>query len=55
MPLEDLRQLLRGLKAFAGDLSALDPFAAPDTPPERFPESLLAAVDAEGREPHRTK
>ncbi|MGP4046128.1 pyridoxine/pyridoxamine 5'-phosphate oxidase [Streptomyces sp. 2A115] len=50
--MEDLRQLLRGLEVFAGELPVFDPSAAPDTPTELFTEWLLAAVDAGVREPH---
>ena len=49
---EDLRQLLRGLEVFAGELPVFDPSEAPDTPTELFAEWLLAAVDAGVREPH---
>jgi pyridoxamine 5'-phosphate oxidase len=49
---EDLRQLLRGLEVFAGELPAFDPSVAPDTPAELFVEWLLAAVAAGVREPH---
>ncbi|WP_151478764.1 pyridoxine/pyridoxamine 5'-phosphate oxidase [Streptomyces albicerus] len=50
--MEDLRQLLRGLEVFAGELPAFDPSVAPDTPAELFVEWLLAAVAAGVREPH---
>lgn len=49
---QDLRQLLRGLEVFAGELPVFDPSEAPDTPAELFTEWLLAAVEAGVREPH---
>ncbi|UCM90755.1 pyridoxine/pyridoxamine 5'-phosphate oxidase [Streptomyces marincola] len=48
----DLRDLLRGLEVFAGDLPDFDPAAAPDDPVELFTEWLLGAVAAGVREPH---
>ncbi|MCQ4207072.1 pyridoxine/pyridoxamine 5'-phosphate oxidase [Streptomyces longispororuber] len=50
--MDDLRQLLRGLEVFAGELPVFDPAAAPGTPAELFTEWLLGAVDAGVREPH---
>lgn len=50
--MEDLRQLLRGLEVFAGELPTFDPSAAPGSPAELFTEWLLAAVHAGVREPH---
>ncbi|MFC4469650.1 pyridoxal 5'-phosphate synthase [Streptomyces xiangluensis] len=50
--MDDLRQLLRGLEVFAGELPVFDPAEAPSTPSALFTEWLLAAVDAGVREPH---
>nr|WP_190035849.1 pyridoxal 5'-phosphate synthase [Streptomyces fructofermentans] len=49
---EDLRQLLRELDVFEGELPGFDPSGAPETPTELFTEWLLAAVRAGVREPH---
>ncbi|MEU8979230.1 hypothetical protein [Streptomyces sp. NPDC048309] len=38
--MEELRQLLRGLEVFAGELPVFDPVATPDTPSELFMERL---------------
>ncbi|CAL9403197.1 pyridoxine/pyridoxamine 5'-phosphate oxidase [Streptomyces sp. enrichment culture] len=48
----DLRQTLRGIEVFAGELPGFDPSVAPDTPVELFTEWLLAALRAGVREPH---
>ncbi|MEU3447891.1 pyridoxal 5'-phosphate synthase [Streptomyces thermolilacinus] len=48
----DLRQTLRDIEVFAGELPGFDPSAAPDTPVELFTEWLLAALSAGVREPH---
>ncbi len=48
----DLRQLLRGIEVFAGELPRFDPAAAPDDPVELFTEWLLGAIRAGVREPH---
>ncbi|MFF4255073.1 pyridoxal 5'-phosphate synthase [Streptomyces sp. NPDC001663] len=50
--MEDLRELLRGLEVFAGQLPAFDPLATPGTPVELFTEWLIVAVEAGVREPH---
>ncbi|WP_328685356.1 pyridoxal 5'-phosphate synthase [Streptomyces sp. NBC_01261] len=50
--MDDLRQLLRELEVFAGELPTFDPLAAPDTPSELFTEWLLGALEAGVREPH---
>ncbi|NEB78724.1 pyridoxamine 5'-phosphate oxidase [Streptomyces sp. SID14478] len=50
--MDDLRQLLRGIEVFAGDLPGFDPGATPDTPGELFADWLLGALDAGVREPH---
>ncbi|MEV6538038.1 pyridoxal 5'-phosphate synthase [Streptomyces sp. NPDC051665] len=50
--MDDLRQLLRDLEVFAGELPTFDPLAAPDTPSELFTEWLLGALEAGVREPH---
>ncbi|MFJ9794915.1 pyridoxal 5'-phosphate synthase [Streptomyces sp. NPDC101145] len=47
-----LRQTLRDIEVFAGELPGFDPTAAPDTPVELFTEWFLAALDAGVREPH---
>ncbi|SDK17985.1 pyridoxine/pyridoxamine 5'-phosphate oxidase [Streptomyces indicus] len=48
----DLRQVLRGIEVFAGELPLFDPNAAPATPDELFTEWLLHALEAGVREPH---
>jgi pyridoxamine 5'-phosphate oxidase len=48
----DLRELLRGLDVFAGDIPAFDLAPLPADPRELFVEWLLAAVKAGVREPH---
>ncbi|QKW19056.1 pyridoxamine 5'-phosphate oxidase [Kitasatospora sp. NA04385] len=48
----DLRQYLRGLAVFAGELPDFDPDAAPERPETLFVDWLTAAVDAGVREPH---
>ena len=50
--MDDLRQLLRDLEVFAGQLPLFDPLVAPDTPAELFKEWLLGALEAGVREPH---
>ncbi|MEU6255743.1 pyridoxamine 5'-phosphate oxidase family protein [Streptomyces sp. NPDC047043] len=50
--MEDLRELLHGLEAFAGELPASDPVATPGTPVELFTEWLITAAEAGAREPH---
>jgi pyridoxamine 5'-phosphate oxidase len=48
----DLREVLRGLDVFAGDLPDFDLGTLPPDPRELFVEWLLAAVRAGVREPH---
>ncbi|GLW52417.1 pyridoxine/pyridoxamine 5'-phosphate oxidase [Kitasatospora phosalacinea] len=48
----DVRQYLRGLAVFAGDLPDFDPDAAPDRPEALFLDWLTGAVEAGVREPH---
>lgn len=50
--MDDLRQLLRDVEVFAGELPVFDPLMAPDTPSELFTEWLLGALEAGVREPH---
>ncbi|MEV5607678.1 pyridoxal 5'-phosphate synthase [Streptomyces sp. NPDC052225] len=50
--MDDLRQLLRGIAVFAGELPVFDPGATPATPAELFADWLLGALDAGVREPH---
>lgn len=50
--MSDLRELLRGLDVFSGDLPDFDTDAAPVDPRELFTDWLLAAVRAGVREPH---
>ncbi|MCX4815745.1 pyridoxal 5'-phosphate synthase [Streptomyces sp. NBC_01239] len=50
--MDDLRQLLRDVEVFAGELPVFDPLIAPDTPAELFTEWLLGALEAGVREPH---
>ncbi|MFE6892523.1 pyridoxal 5'-phosphate synthase [Streptomyces sp. NPDC057694] len=50
--MDNLRQLLRGLEVFAGELPVFDPVATPETPHELFADWLLGAVEAGVREPH---
>ncbi|MCT9075811.1 pyridoxine/pyridoxamine 5'-phosphate oxidase [Streptomyces fulvoviolaceus] len=50
--MDDLRQLLRDLEVFAGDIPQFDPAATPDTPSELFSGWLLGAFEAGVREPH---
>ena len=50
--MKDLRQLLRDIEVFAGELPVFDPLSAPDTPSELFTEWLLGALEAGVREPH---
>ncbi|WP_207931212.1 pyridoxal 5'-phosphate synthase [Streptomyces sp. 8K308] len=50
--MSELRQLLRGLEVFAGELPSFDPDAAPAAPADLFTDWLLAAVDAKVPEPH---
>ncbi|SNY37076.1 pyridoxine/pyridoxamine 5'-phosphate oxidase [Paractinoplanes atraurantiacus] len=47
-----MRDYLRALPVFAGELPAFDPSAAPSSPSELFAEWLVAAVEAGVREPH---
>ncbi|GAA0477223.1 pyridoxamine 5'-phosphate oxidase [Paractinoplanes deccanensis] len=47
-----MRDYLRRLPVFAGDLPSFDPAAAPPQPHTLFVEWLMAAVDAGVREPH---
>lgn len=49
---DDLRQTLRGIEVFAGELPEFDPSMAPDTPVELFTEWLLKALSAGVQEPH---
>src|SRR5438105_9457964 len=51
-PRADLRQLLRRLPVFAGDLPAFDPDEAPDDPVALFTSWLLDAVRRQIPEPH---
>ncbi|SDT30664.1 pyridoxine/pyridoxamine 5'-phosphate oxidase [Actinoplanes derwentensis] len=48
----DLRQFLRCLPVFAGDMPIFDPMTAPDRPEELFVDWLTEAVAARVREPH---
>ncbi|MYT28910.1 MULTISPECIES: pyridoxal 5'-phosphate synthase [unclassified Streptomyces] len=48
----DVRQLLRGLPVFGGELPAFDPAATPDAPVELFTDWLLGAIRAQVPEPH---
>jgi pyridoxamine 5'-phosphate oxidase len=48
----DIRQYLRGLPVFAGELPGFDPAGAPQRPEALFVDWLTAAVDAGVREPH---
>ncbi len=48
----DLRQTLRDIEVFAGELPGFDPSTAPDTPFELFTEWLLKALSAGVQEPH---
>jgi pyridoxamine 5'-phosphate oxidase len=48
----DVRQFLRGLPVFAGELPEFDPVTAPERPDMLFLEWLTAAVDAGVPEPH---
>lgn len=50
--MSDLRELLRGLDVFSGDLPDFDIDAAPADPRELFTDWLLDAVRAGVREPH---
>ena len=47
-----MRDLLRGLPVFAGDLATFDPATAPERPHELFAIWLVEAVEAGVREPH---
>lgn len=47
-----LRQTLRGIEVFTGELPEFDPSTAPDTPTELFTEWLLGALSAGVPEPH---
>lgn len=48
----NLRQTLRDIDVFAGELPGFDPSIAPDTPFELFTEWLLKALSAGVQEPH---
>ncbi|MER5688030.1 pyridoxal 5'-phosphate synthase [Streptomyces sp. NPDC002205] len=48
----ELRQLLRDIEVFQGELPAFDPRTASDTPEELFTEWLLHALDSGVRESH---
>ncbi|WP_285736392.1 pyridoxine/pyridoxamine 5'-phosphate oxidase [Kitasatospora phosalacinea] len=48
----DVRQYLRGLAVFAGELPDFDPDAAPERPEVLFLDWLTGAVEAGVREPH---
>ncbi|MFF2013894.1 pyridoxal 5'-phosphate synthase [Streptomyces sp. NPDC058195] len=48
----NLRQTLRDIEVFAGELPEFDPSTAPDTPFELFTEWLLNALSAGVKEPH---
>lgn len=52
VPVSDLRELLRELDVFDGDLPDFDLDALPSDPRELFVDWLLAAVRAGVREPH---
>ncbi|GAA2112464.1 pyridoxine/pyridoxamine 5'-phosphate oxidase [Actinomadura alba] len=47
-----MRQLLRDIEVFAGELPEFDPSGAPGSPVELFVEWLLEALRAGVREPH---
>ncbi|MEU3509955.1 pyridoxal 5'-phosphate synthase [Streptomyces longwoodensis] len=47
-----LRQTLRDIEVFAGELPGFDPSTAPDTPVELFTEWFLTALSAGVKEPH---
>jgi pyridoxamine 5'-phosphate oxidase len=49
-----IREYLRALPVFAGDLPTFDPADVPDRPDELFVSWLVAAVEAGVREPHAT-
>ncbi|MEU3213262.1 pyridoxal 5'-phosphate synthase [Nocardiopsis alba] len=49
---EGMRDLLRGLKVFAGPLGSFDPDSAPEEPLELFREWFADAVATEVDEPH---
>lgn len=49
---DDLRQMLRNLDVFAGELPTFDPQDTPDDPTTLFTEWLLEAVSVGVREPH---
>ena len=48
----DIRQCLRGLAVFAGELPTFEPAGAPERPDALFLDWLTAAIDAGVREPH---
>ncbi|WP_235614627.1 pyridoxine/pyridoxamine 5'-phosphate oxidase [Streptomyces ambofaciens] len=48
----NLRQTLRDIEVFSGELPGFDPTTAPDTPVELFTEWLLEALSAGVKEPH---
>lgn len=48
----DLRQTLRDIEVFAGELPGFDPSTAPDTPSELFTEWFLHALSAGVPAPH---
>ncbi|HWS31169.1 MAG TPA: pyridoxal 5'-phosphate synthase [Actinoplanes sp.] len=50
--MSELRQFLRCLPVFAGEMPIFDPLTAPDRPEELFVEWLTEAVAARVREPH---
>jgi pyridoxamine 5'-phosphate oxidase len=50
----DVRQLLRGIEVFAGELPTFDPAESPDEPVALFIRWLSAALRAGVREPHAT-
>lgn len=50
--MRDVRELLRGLPVFGGDLPVFDPVAVPERPEELFVAWLAGAIDAGVREPH---
>src|ERR1700753_1966015 len=52
MPDRSIRELLRGLPVFAGDLPDFEPDQAPDDPVTLFTDWLAAAVAAGVPEPH---
>ncbi|MFJ9623946.1 pyridoxal 5'-phosphate synthase [Streptomyces sp. NPDC101181] len=50
--MDGLRQLLRGIEVFDGELPSFDPKDAPDSPVDLFTQWLLHALRSGVREPH---